>query len=1164
MKFTFAAICLITFCLNNESFRAQCTWSPFVSESFEYTTPIPGLIPAMVYQASPQTFVGCVRTGTRGMYMNIVNGQAGLLFSRTFSNLCLGKLYRFSFSTRDAFSSSNNLTFNIYDGNNILIQTQNVITNSIWQDITLPNLTANTTSFRFEIVTNLAGGPGNDVGFDDLVLSSCNLPLTSVSINDCEGIGSINLFNSISTSQLSTNGTWSGPSALSNNSLGTFTPGTNMNGTYVYSISSAANCPDSSATVQVNLIASPILNPITPLNACTSVTLPAILGTNLSGQQKYYTQPNGAGTPILPGSTITTSQQLYAYDGLPNCQDEEIINISISTPSNAGNDNAASYCGPGQILTLNSFLSANATAGGNWQQTSGSNQSSFNSATSIWNTSNTTAGTYSFSYTVPANGACPSDLATFTINIGSMANVNLGNDTTLCPGQTIWLNAGVYDNYLWNNGSTNSTKYVNTAGTYSVRVGLLGPNQVVNGNFEAGATGFTTAYTPGVGGPWGLLSNPGTYAVSSSPNLTHSNFVSCQDATAAPGVNMLIVNGASTPNTNVWCQTIPVQPNTNYVFGSSVASAVSGTNVGQLQFSINNSILGTVFSASTTAGIWTQFNQNWQSGINTTAQICIMNQNTSGGGNDFMLDEITFRPICYKYDTIVVTYGANPIVNLGPDQNVCEGTIINLNAGNTGSSYLWNTTATTQEISVTSTGNYSITVTSVDGCIGSDQISINYELQKNAGLDSIVQLCSTTDQVVLNDQLSALTTIGGFWASSNYSGSINSTGNIDITGLLGTYDFNYIVEGTFCPNDTSNHSLIIHEQPVAANPINLHFCNTLNSLENLSTYLNQPINPIGAYWTFSQNFISTSFNTLTNELQTGNLSHDNYQLFYILEANSPCLQDTFTINLQITQVPTVSFIPDVLTGCQPLLVNFENQSQAIGSLEYYWDFGNGETSTQAAGNSIIYPNAVCHDVSLTITADGLCTSTLIVPSQICVNPLPIAEFSYGPHNAYSFDPTITFENNSVNNDFNQWYFGDGQESSNINPTHTYPIGDVGNYLVELFVETIHGCVDSATAIVVVRDELLYYVPNTFTPDSDEFNQIFLPILSAGFDQFDYKLEIYNRWGEIIFESNDINSGWDGTYHGLKSQTGTYTYKIEVGLFDSDERMQINGSVNLLK
>lgn len=1143
---------------------AQCTWTTVTNESFEYTGVVPGIIPGTTYQNTPQTYGGCIHSGARGLYMNFVDGFSGLVYDQSYTNLCLGKSYRFNFWTKDTWGASNNMTFRVLDPSNNVLSTQNVITNGVWQNIIMPSFIATTGTVRFQVITNNAGGPGNDAALDDLSFQICSPDPVSVTKTVCAGVGAFDLFNELTN--VSPNGTWTGPSALTNGTQGTFTPGSNTNGVYTYTIDAGGTCPDSVFNVQVQVVNIPSINPPAPVASCGPYTLPAITGTNLTGNQRYSTGPNGTGTILPVGSAVNTTQTIYLYDGAAGCSDQETVTITISTPGNAGNDNGASYCGPGPNIDLDFFRSANSTAGGTWAETTATPSGTFNPATGDWTTATLPSGTYTFSYTMPANGPCPADVANFTLILGDIPEVDLGNDTTLCQGQTMWLNAGAgYDVYLWNNGSTNQTRFVSTAGTYSVRVGELGNNQIINGDFEQGVVNFNTQYVPGTGGTWGLLSNPGTYAITTSPNLVHNNFGACNDHTTNPGVNQMVVNGADTPNTNVWCQTVPVQPNTEYQFGTWVTSVETGFNVAQLQFSINNVQLGGIFSPPTGACNWTQFTQNWSSGMTTSAQICIVNQNTGGGGNDFALDDITLRPVCYSRDTIVVTYSPLPVVNLGPTQNHCEGTPVVLDALNPGSNYLWNTTETTQTISPTTSGTYSVTVTNPANCSASGSVIVNFEAQKDAGSDSAAVLCNTQNQIDLNTLLSANATAGGSWAAGllPYPGAVTPAG-IATTTDAGTFDFTYIVTGTYCPNDTSIMQILVNQQPIAAANQALHFCNTAGDQEDLTPYLNHPADPNAPHWSTSAGFPAANFNTTTNTLDLTGLPHGNYELYHVLPADSMCVNDTLEIALQITAVPVVDFISDRIEGCQPVPVTFTNQSTVQGAVVYQWDLGNGSTSASNSTVTTVYETATCYDVTLTATADGLCTSTHTITDMICVHPLPHAAFTYNPQQVYSDGPTVSFTNNSTDNDFNDWTFGDGGTSIALNPEHTFPIGEIGNYVVELIVTSQFGCVDTASQIIIVKDQLLYYVPNTFTPDGDEHNNEFKPVMTAGMDPHDYQLLIFNRWGELLFQSNDISVGWDGTYNGEYVQEGTYVWTLRFGMMDTDEIRTDKGHITLLR
>ena len=244
-------------------------------------------------------------------------------------------------------------------------------------------------------------------------------------------------------------------------------------------------------------------------------------------------------------------------------------------------------------------------------------------------------------------------------------SVDAGQDQTFCNSpQTVPLSAfinGEYFSVQWepanlvlNPNVPNTTASINQTTTFEVTVTgpSEGENAIINGDFSSGFTGFTSDYVEGTGGSFGLLSLEGQYAIASNASDTHNNFASCTDHTG--GGQMLVVNGASTINQEIWCQSITIAPNTDYAFSAWVTSVVSGSPA-QLQFSVNGTNIGNIFNASPTTCQWNQFYEIWNSGTNTSIELCIVNQNTATGGNDFAIDDITFSPICESTDQVTYT-----------------------------------------------------------------------------------------------------------------------------------------------------------------------------------------------------------------------------------------------------------------------------------------------------------------------------------------------------------------------------------------------------------------------------------------------------------------------------------------------------------------------------
>lgn len=317
-----------------------------------------------------------------------------------------------------------------------------------------------------------------------------------------------------------------------------------------------------------------------------------------------------------------------------------------------------------------------------------------------------TDGNYPIVFTNGATNGCDSTFVTIVetencdLDLTCDNDFTLGSNQNICFGESITLDAGSgYDSYLWQDGSENQTFTVNTSGTYYVTTTEIdfSNNLVVNGDFEQGDTGFTTDYDLGVGGAFGPLSDPGTYAISTSPSNVHNNFSNCGDQTTGNG-NMFIANGADVPNTNVWCQDIIVSTNTNYIFSTWVTNALNDNNVSILQFSINGSQIGDDFSPTPFGCDWQQFNATWNSGTNTTAEICILNQNTGGGGNDFALDDIFFSPVCVYTDTVEIQISNEPTTTfIESCTNIASeaGTFIDTILNNFGCDSIYSTTELT-------------------------------------------------------------------------------------------------------------------------------------------------------------------------------------------------------------------------------------------------------------------------------------------------------------------------------------------------------------------------------------------------------------------------------------------------------------------------------------
>ena len=188
-----------------------------------------------------------------------------------------------------------------------------------------------------------------------------------------------------------------------------------------------------------------------------------------------------------------------------------------------------------------------------------------------------------------------------------------------------------------------------------------------------------------------------------------------------------------------------------------------------------------------------------------------------------------------------------------------------------------------------------------------------------------------------------------------------------------------------------------------------------------------------------------------------------------------------------------------------------------------------------------------------------------IQTTVIVFPNPDADLTASPMLTTSDIPHITFENTSSGANSYVLSTGDGffYDFFSGEIEHSYPYVE-GDYLVDLFVENEFGCTDSTQLLIQIKGEEIYYVPNTFTPDGDEHNNTFRPIFTSGYDPNQFEMIIYDRWGEELFSYFDSNQYWDGTFNGIKCPEGTYIYRINYVVPETNESKTITGHLNLIR
>jgi gliding motility-associated-like protein len=253
--------------------------------------------------------------------------------------------------------------------------------------------------------------------------------------------------------------------------------------------------------------------------------------------------------------------------------------------------------------------------------------------------------------------------------------------------------------------------------------------------------------------------------------------------------------------------------------------------------------------------------------------------------------------------------------------------------------------------------------------------------------------------------------------------------------------------------------------------------------------------------------------------------------------------------------PTVEARFNVEGGCSPINVRFENTSLAGAS--FIWDFGDGSATSTDVNPTHSYALPGTYTVTLVANDPNTCNLTSTVTDTIRIHPTPEANFTYSPQPVRSNTPT-QFTNLSTGATTYLWKFGDGETSTEVNPLYQFLKTDTFN--VCLLVTNQFGCTDSICDDVPALVEQLLDVPNALTPNGDGKND---KIYVRGFGIRSMTWRIFNRYGQIVFQTTNRNEGWDGTYKGVLQPMEVYAYTLEADMSDG-QRVRKQGDITLIR
>jgi PKD repeat protein len=362
------------------------------------------------------------------------------------------------------------------------------------------------------------------------------------------------------------------------------------------------------------------------------------------------------------------------------------------------------------------------------------------------------------------------------------------------------------------------------------------------------------------------------------------------------------------------------------------------------------------------------------------------------------------------------------------------------------------------------------------------------------------------------------------------------------------YEISLVTTSSFNCLDTSHAYITVYPSPVAeftASPVHQMYPDRTVDIVN-----NTEDNNWNYEWYFGDEGTSYERDPGSHEYS----APDDYTISLVVKGEH--CSDSATANIEIVPHPPVAKFKPVEPGCMPLTIHFKNTSSY--STGYLWEFGDGAVSNRPNPVYTYYEPGQ-YKIRLTATGEGG-SDTYNTVNDVYI--MPNAYFNLAPRYVFVDDETVHFFNLSDNSDIYEWDFGDGTKSTEFNPKHVYK--KEGVYDVTLCVWTDHDCFDlyiMENAVFVEPSGKIIY-PNAFRPESMlEENRVFKP---AVIDQVDeYHLMVFNRWGEMIFESYYKDMGWDGYVDDKIAKQDVYVWKVE-GKYSNGKAFIDTGDVTLLR
>ncbi|MBS1941256.1 MAG: gliding motility-associated C-terminal domain-containing protein, partial [Bacteroidetes bacterium] len=857
-----------------------------------------------------------------------------------------------------------------------------------------------------------------------------------------------------------------------------------------------------------------------------------------------WTGPSAVVGGQFDPATMTAGMYTYTINVPPPCVDAtSTVTVAVQAPPDAGNDGSLTLCISSPASSLFSALTGTPDAGGAWSGPSAVVGGLFDPATMI-------AGDYT--YTVNGTSPCPTASAVVSVSVVAAPDAGTSNVLNLCA-----------------------------SGSPMDLFPVLGGADL-NGTWSGpGGTSFNGQFVPGAS-----AAGDYTYTVAGAPP--------CPAAQSTISINVVALADAGQDGNLALCSS----------FGDvELYNSLQGTpQSGGTWISPDGTAFSGTFSPATNpGGAYLYVITVPLPCINDTSAVAVTVTTAPDAGLD---SSITF---C----TSDATVGLMTLLGGTPD----EAGMWSGPGGAFGNAF---------HPEYDPAGPYTYTVQGSSPCPNATaSVVISLNQPPNAGTDGSINLCPEADPADLFATLGGNPDQGGTWAAPG--GALN-TGIFDPSSdPPGTYT--YTVPGAApCPNDLSQSTVLVYVVAPPDAGVDSVSC-TLNGLLSASgnwatghwsgpagTVIDAPDSAATAVSGQAGGAYSFAWSTVSVE---GCASADSVTITFT-DAIIPSVEVDSTLchgscdgnftatiaggnvggpgdyGIQITSTNGGGTMPINAGYCAGgYMITVVDTNGCAATLNFSIPEPEPLVIDQIIPTETLCPNSC--DGTILITdpegvqysigtnapqpsnlLGGLCPGTYAVTmwnangcsatgtAQIGSPPPVVANFSVHPDTVFVNDPMVTFTNaSSANAASFLWSFGDGATSTEISPAHGFPMGVAADYTVCLTAYSINGCPDSICVPLPVLDMPAIFVPNAFTPDGDGRNDVFR-ITGSGLSAQDFHLMIFDRWGELIYDTTDLNAGWDGTRDGNAVKSDVFVWTVKAYSVFSIEPYELKGHVTLLR